>query len=107
MRLILLKLSVNVARLKMQCAATNKRCFRAHCLLPNLLIGAWRRLSLLMQPPVSQHSFVQQCLPSLPKRNEKKRINTMNNSPLFPTTMRRESFADGLVVRVDERGSGR
>lgn len=31
----------------------------------------------------------------------------MNNFPLFPTTTRRESFVDGLVVRVDERGSGR
>ncbi len=31
----------------------------------------------------------------------------MNTFPSFPPTTRRESFADGLVVRVDERGSGR
>ncbi len=31
----------------------------------------------------------------------------MKNSPLFPPRTRRESFADDLAVRVDERGSGR
>ena len=31
----------------------------------------------------------------------------MNTFPFFPPTTRRESFADGLGVRIDERGSGR
>src|SRR5258708_1387102 len=35
------------------------------------------------------------------------RINHMSTLPPSPPRTRRESFADGLTVRVDERGSGR
>ena len=31
----------------------------------------------------------------------------MNTTPSIPPTTRRESFVDGLTVRIDERGSGR
>src|SRR5260370_4297999 len=35
------------------------------------------------------------------------RMNHMSTVPPSPPRTRRESFADGLTVRIDERGSGR
>src|ERR1700680_1047609 len=34
-------------------------------------------------------------------------MNSMSTVPPSPPQTRRESFADGLTVRIDERGSGR
>src|SRR5436305_11401796 len=35
------------------------------------------------------------------------RMNSMSTVPPSPPSTRRESFANGLTVRIDERGSGR
>src|SRR2546427_8965368 len=35
------------------------------------------------------------------------RMHSMSTVPPSPPRTRRESFADGLTVRIDERGSGR